>query len=400
MWKDFLYEAYLSLANNKLRSFLSILGVLIGVAAVIAMLALGTGAKQQMKDRFASLGTNLLTIQPNNRYRGMAGVDGGTRFTFADETTLRRISGITDVVPYVRGQARVVYKNRNWNTNIYGTTSNYQRVKNAAPSDGRFFSPTESLGRSKIAVLGQTVVKELFGDEDPLGKFVRINRVSFQVIGILPAKGSGGWQNPDDQIVVPVKTAMYRLLGKDFLDYFDVQINDQAVTVDVQDEIVSALLANHRLPADQVDRIEIRNMAEIQQAASDMMNTLSLLLGGIAAISLLVGGIGIMNIMLVMVMERTREIGLRKALGAKKRDIMLQFLVESVLVCVFGGVLGILFGTFVSWLASTFAGWVTLISLWSIVLAFSFSVGIGMIFGLWPAWRASNLTPVEALRYE
>ncbi|MFH1825846.1 MAG: ABC transporter permease [bacterium] len=400
--KDYCYEAYLSVFNNKLRSFLSILGVLIGVAAVITMLALGTGAKQNIEDRLSSLGTNLLNVQPENHNRGgvSTGSSAPTRFNFTDYAAIKRVDGVAKAVPYVRGSAQVVYKNKNWSTSVYGTDSEYQYVKDSIPVLGRFFTPTESLGRSKITVIGKTVATELFGSEDPVGKFIRVNRVNFQVIGVMPEKGASGWRNNDDQIVVPIKTAMYRLLGKDYIDYFDVQVESQEIMPQVQEDIVAEILRNHRLPASQADTIAIRNMAEIQEAAGAMINTLSMLLGGIAAISLLVGGIGIMNIMLVMVMERTHEIGLRKALGAERGDIMIQFLVESILICVFGGLLGILLGSGISWLASAFAGWNTVISFWSVMLAFTFSVMIGLIFGLWPAWRASKLLPIVALRYE
>lgn len=399
--KDYCYEAFLSVASNKLRSFLSILGVLIGVAAVITMLALGTGAKQNIEDRLSSLGTNLFYVQPNHRYRGISGGgEGATRFTLTDAAAIEKIEGVKAVVPYVRGSAQAVYQNKNWSTSVYGATYDYQFVRDAEPILGRFFTKTESLGRAKLAVLGQTVAKELFGEENPVGKFIRLNRVSFQVIGVFPEKGASGWRNVDDQVVMPIKTAMYRLMGKDYIDYFDVQVADQSQMDQIQEEIVAVLLRNHRLAQSESERIRVRNMAEIQEAAGAMINTLSMLLGGIAAISLLVGGIGIMNIMLVMVMERTHEIGLRKSLGAERRDIMLQFLVESVLICVLGGMLGVLLGAFVSWLASTFAGWNTVVSLWSVTLSFTFSVLIGLIFGLWPAWRASKLLPIVALRYE
>jgi len=399
---DYCYEAFISLFNNKLRSFLSILGVLIGVAAVITMLALGTGARQNIEERLSALGTNLLNVQPERHGRGgvSLGSNVPTRFNFTDYAAIKRVTGVSKVVPYVRGSAQVVYKNKNWSTSVYGADADYQYVRDSIPDQGRFFTPTESLGRSKIAVLGKKVANELFGNEDPVGKFIRINRVNFQVIGVMPEKGASGWRNVDDQIVVPIKTAMYRLLGKDYIDYFDVQVESQEIMSQVEEDIVSEILRNHRLPASQADTISIRNMAEIQQAAGEMMNTLSMLLGGIAAISLLVGGIGIMNIMLVMVMERTHEIGLRKALGAERRDIMIQFLVESVLICVCGGLMGILIGAGISWAASAFAGWNTVISLWSIVLAFTFSVLVGLVFGLWPAWRAAKLLPIEALRYE
>ena len=240
----------------------------------------------------------------------------------------------------------------------------------------------------------------MFPQEDPVGKYIRINRINFEIIGVLPEKGVAGFRNSDDQIVVPVTTAMYRVLGTDYIDYFDVQVRDAGLIPEAQEEITALIVKNHRLQESQSDQIEVRNMADIQKAASEMIRTFALLLGAIAAVSLLVGGIGIMNIMLVMVMERTREIGLRKALGAQNTDIMLQFLVEGILICLIGGLLGIAFGAGISWLVAYFLGWTIFISMDSVLLAFVFSVLTGLIFSLWPAWRASNLLPVIALRYE
>ena len=273
-------------------------------------------------------------------------------------------------------------------------------MRESVPDIGRFFTAAEAASRAKVAVLGKTVATELFGAENPVGKWIRINKVSFNVIGVMPEKGVSGWRNVDDQIVIPIKTAMYRLLGSDYISYFDVQVSDLNSMQYVQDEIIVQLVKLHRLPESQSDSIEVRNMAEIQKAAGEMISTLAYLLGAIAAVSLLVGGIGIMNIMLVMVMERTHEIGLRKALGAEKSDIMVQFLVESILICLFGGIVGIGFGSLISFSLATFAGWNVLISLGSIILAFTFSVLVGVVFGLWPAWRAAKLLPIVALRYE
>jgi macrolide transport system ATP-binding/permease protein len=398
---NYFNEAYLSLLTNKLRSFLSILGVVIGVGAVIAMLAIGFGAQKQVERSLAALGTNLLSVRTAPRQQGISlGADSVTRFTLEDLNALKTIDGAKAVVPYVQGRGQVVYLNRNWNTQIYGTSVDYPLVRDAVPTSGRFFTETEDHMRSKVAVIGVEVAKQLFPDENPLGKWIKINRVSFQVIGVLPEKGARGFQNVDDQIVMPLSTAMHRLLGRDYINYFDIQAQSAEDLSLIQGEISPLLVKLHRLPPSQADIFDVRNMADIQKAASETVNTFSFLLGAIAAVSLLVGGIGIMNIMLVMVMERTHEIGLRKALGAENGDILTQFLVEAVLVCVLGGVIGIGVGALISLLISFFAGWSVLITGRSILLAFSFSVLVGVVFGLWPARRASRLPPIEALRYE
>ena len=399
--KNYIYEAILSLAANTLRSFLSILGVMIGVAAVIAMLAMGTGAQKQVEQTMASLGTNLLMVSTSFRSRGIAlGADSVTRFTFEDLTAIKKIDMVQRVVPNVNGRVQAVYLNRNWNTQVIGTSPDYQPVRSSFPESGRFFNEMEVTSRAKVAVLGKTVAKELFPNINPIGKQLRLNRIAFNIIGVLPEKGVSGFRNVDDQILIPVTTAMYRLLGRDYINNFDVQVSDASLMPAAQEEISKTLLKLHRLAESQAENIDVRNMAEIQQAAGEMVRTFSLLLGSIALVSLLVGGIGIMNIMLVMVMERTHEIGLRKALGAENRDILIQFLVEVVLICALGGALGIAFGSLISWGISFFAGWAVLISASSILLAFSFSVLVGLIFGLWPAYRAAKLLPVEALRYE
>jgi len=394
-------EAMLSLFANKLRSFLSILGVLIGVAAVIAMLAIGTGAQKSVEQTMTSMGSNLLMVSASFRQQGIAlGPDSATRFTFEDLAALKQIDKVERVVPNVSGRAQVVAQNKNWNTSVMGTSPDFQYARNSVPISGRFFTEAEVTARAKVAVIGKTVASELFGETDPVGQSIRINRISFTVIGVLPEKGSTGFQNSDDRVVIPITTAMYRLLGKDYISSFDVQVSDAGATSVVQSEIAPVIARLHRLTDAQMENIEVRNMAEMQKAMTDVVSTFTTLLGAIAAVSLLVGGIGIMNIMLVLVMERTHEIGLRKALGAENRDIMIQFLVESVLICVLGGLLGIVVGSLISWGTSVAFGWYSLISIQSIVLAFTFSVLVGILFGIWPAWRAAKLLPVEALRYE
>ena len=398
---NYAYEALLSLFANKVRSLLSILGVLIGVAAVIAMLALGSGAKMSVQKSLANLGSNLLMVSTSFRSRGISlGADSVTRFTFDDLKALGQLDNVTAVVPYVNGRAQAVYQNKNWNASVVGSTPEYQTVRNSVPTSGRFFSQAEVTTRAKVAVIGQTVVDELFGQANPLGQQIKINRINFLVIGLLPVKGSTGFQNSDNQVLVPITTAMYRLFGRDYISSFDVQVDEAENMAAAQEEVTQTLARLHRLTDAQLENIDVHNMADIQATMNSVVGTFTLLLGSIAAVSLLVGGIGIMNIMLVLIMERTHEIGLRKALGAENRDILLQFLVESVLICVLGGLLGIGLGSGIAILLSTVFGWYTVIDLGSIALAFGFSVGIGVVFGLWPAWRAARLLPVEALRYE
>lgn len=273
-------------------------------------------------------------------------------------------------------------------------------MRASEPVFGRFFTEEEDKRRERVAVLGQTVVRELFAEQNPVGETIRMNRISFQVIGILPEKGSTGFRDEDDVIVVPLRTAMHRLLGRDYVDSIDIEIRDAAQIESAQDTIQAFMNRRARLPADNNDAFQIRNMAEIQETLASTSRVLSRLLAAIATISLLVGGIGIMNIMLVSVAERTREIGLRKALGARASDILGQFLIEALVVSLSGGLLGILLGWGISWGMSRWGGWLATMSTSSIALSVLFSAAVGILFGLWPARRASRLNPIEALRYE
>lgn len=400
--KNYFSQAMRALLSNKSRSFLSILGILVGVAAVIAMLALGTGAREDIKKRLASLGSNLLSVRPARHRAGGIRLEPGsvTRLTIEDAEGIKKIPYVRRVNSTVSGRGQVVYGNKNWNTRIRGVTPEYSFIRASEAAEGRFFNDVEMITRSKVVLLGKTVVRELFEDENPIGEYVKINRINFRVIGILPEKGATGWRDRDDEIILPLNTAMYRLLGKKYIDYIDVEVEDEKEMEKVQEEIKKLIIRRHNIPPNRENTIEVRNMAEIQEAVSSMVKTFAWLLGSIAFISLLVGGIGIMNIMLVSVTERTREIGLRKAIGANNRDILSQFIIEAIAICLVGGILGILFGAAISGGLAKFAGWSTRVSPGAILLAFLFSAGIGLFFGLWPARKASLLNPIDALRYE
>ena len=398
----FIAQAFQSILANKMRSFLSVLGILVGVASVIAMMALGEGAKVSMQEQLKSMGSNMLSIRAGSaNIRGASqGAGAVARFTFPDvdeiaslHTLVKNASGV------VNGVGRIVYGNKNWSSSLTGVGYDYGTMRASIPSIGRWFTREEIQTREKVAIIGVTVVKELFGTTNPLGKTIKINRINFTVIGIAPAKGFSGPQDEDDIVLIPVNTAMYRVLGKNYLSGIFVEVASPNLIEQTKNAISALIIKRHRLKEGD-DSFNIRDMTEIQKMLSSTTQTMSLLLGSIAAISLVVGGIGIMNIMLVSVTERTREIGLRKAIGARKNDIMLQFLVESVGMTVSGGLIGIMLGIAISLILSYFAGWSVITSPISVVLATAFSALTGIFFGLWPARKAAELKPVEALRYE
>ncbi|MBI4308899.1 MAG: ABC transporter permease, partial [Candidatus Omnitrophica bacterium] len=399
---DHIHQSIQSITSHKMRSLLSMLGILVGVAAVIAMLALGEGAKASIAQRLASLGSNLLMVRPGNtRAQGVSlGVGAATRFTLADAGAISRQPEVKTVSPMVQGRVQVVFADKNWNTQVQGVGSNYAQIRSAFPTTGRFFTEAQLRSRQKVALVGTTVLRQLFGDEDPVGQMIKINRINFQVIGVLPEKGATGWNDADDVIVVPVTTAMYRLLGKQYVDSIDVEVRGPELMESAQESIPNLIIKRRHIKADDQDAVQVRNMAQIQETLASTTQTMTLLLGSIAAISLLVGGIGIMNIMLVSVTERTREIGLRKAVGARKTDITAQFLIESVLMTFTGGLMGVIIGVGAALMLSVFAGWAVKIAVSSIIMATAFSVAVGVLFGLRPAMQAAQLNPIEALRYE
>ena len=399
-----LRQAFRSVASAKVRSALSMLGILIGVAAIIAMLALGTGAKEAMRKSLSSLGSNLLIMFPGaTKQSGVSSQLGAsTRLTLEDAAALKEeIPTIARVAPEIDRRCQVVCHDNNWNTTVAGTTPAYFAMRNWDLRAGRFFTEDEVRQRARVVVIGATVARELFGERTPpIGEFIRLSQFYFQVVGLLAPKGASGFTDQDDVMMIPVSTAMYRLMGYPFIDRINVEVNDMAAIPATQDHILTIMKRRHRVPASQDEPFTIRNMAEIQQALMATTRTMSVLLSSIAVISLLVGGIGIMNIMLVSVTERTREIGLRKAIGARRGEILMQFLVEALVISVTGGCLGIALGWGVSLGMSKLAGWPTSVSATAVVLSFTFSALVGIVFGLWPARKASLLNPIEALRYE
>jgi len=403
LW-EMLQVAWDSLMANKLRSVLTTLGVLIGVAAVITMLAIGQGAREQQLQLIQQMGANVVLVFPGQFRRGAVGFGMGSvqALTMRDIEALSKSNAlIVQVAAEVRRGAQVVYRQKNTNTSIVGVTANYPVVRAYKVEKGRFFTEQEDLANARVAVLGQTVVANLFGENaNPVGKTIRINGIPFKVIGVLAKKGALGPMDLDDQIMVPLRTAMYRLFGTEYLNTISVQIvRNEFVTAAMQ-EIERILRRSHRLPPNKPSDFAMRTQAEWEQLAEQTSRLFIILLLSIASVSLIVGGIGIMNIMLVSVAERTREIGIRKAVGAKPSDIQLQFLLEAVVLSLVGGGLGIFFGITASYAIGKAAGWTVVISPISVILAFGFAAAVGIFFGYYPARKAAKLEPVEALRYE
>lgn len=394
--------AFESLLLNKLRSLLAMLGIIIGVGAVISMLALGAGARGQVMQQFSAMGTNLLVIRPGQR--GSGGVMSGTQqtLTLGDaQALLREVEGVRQVAPVVGGSAQVKYFSKNARASVLGTSVTYFPLRNFVVEKGRAFTEGESDRMARAAVLGPVTAENLFGPGgDAVGEIIKLNGVNFRVVGVLKSKGDQGWANPDDQVVVPFTTAMKQLFGVDYLREIDLQTADGVDLTQTQKSVTSILRRRHRLQPDADDDFNIRNQAELLQSATEASRTFTILLGGIASISLLVGGIGIMNIMLVTVTERTREIGIRKAIGAKRRDILGQFLIEASLMTALGGLIGVLVGVAAAEVVKSTTSYTTTVELSSVLLALGFSGSVGIFFGWYPAHRAAMLQPIEALRYE
>ena len=396
-----------ALMVNKMRSALTMLGIIIGVSAVIAMIAVGSGAKQRIAEQIASMGSNLLIVLSGSSTSGGLRFGSGTVPTLnVDDAKaiLTEIPSVKYVAPTLGGVAQVVFGNQNWSTVINGTTPEALEIRDWPLSSGRPFIQQDIDGATKVCLLGKTVADNLFGGIDPVGQVIRIKNVPFTVIGVLAPKGqSTQGQDQDDTIIVPLTTAQKKLFGMQFpgmVRVMLVQARGPEVMKEAEEQIIDLLRQRHHIQPKQDNDFSVRNLTEIMSTAEQSASVMSLLLGAIASISLIVGGIGIMNIMLVSVTERTREIGIRIAVGAKGRDILLQFLIESLVLSLIGGIMGIGIGVVGTLILSRFTQWPTLFSIEAILLAFLFSGSVGVFFGFYPARKASMLNPIEALRYE
>lgn len=392
------------LVANKMRAALTMLGVIIGVGAVIAMLAIAQGAREQTMQRIQQMGTNVLMVMSGQSRQGavMGGFGSMQTLTLEDSDAIaKKCPSVIAIAPEVRQNMQVKYRSQNTNTTIFGTSADYPSVRNYSLQEGRFFSDREVNSAQKVAAIGPTTATNLFGTSSPVGKSISISGNRFKVVGLMTSKGAtGGFGDPDDQIFVPVTTAMRRMFGVQYLRSLSVQSKSMDMMTQATTEITNVLRKRHKIRDGQDDDFIIRNQAEFMQMADETSRVFTMLLAGIASVSLLVGGIGIMNIMLVSVTERTREIGIRKALGARRQDIMLQFLIESLVLSLMGGTLGIVFGWIGSIVMGKLTGWSTSVSVQSMLLSFTFAAMVGVFFGLYPARQASSLNPIDALRYE
>lgn len=392
------------MVSNKLRTFLTMLGIIIGVSSVIAMVSLGLGMQEQVKENISSMGSNLLIVMSGGRTaNGQRIASGsGAKLTYEDAKAIEKnVDGIKYVAPGVQSSYQLVAGNQNWNTSVQGYTPNIIEIRNYTIADGRMFTEREMSSRDRVCVIGKTVADNLYPDGNAVGQLVRINKAPFQVIGVMGAKGQSSMgQDQDDVVFIPLTTAMQRLMGLTSVRNITIQCENENTINQVQSDVITLLRTRHKIKNGEDDDFTVRNLAEIIKTAQETTGSITLLLAIVAAISLLVGGIGIMNIMLVSVTERTREIGIRKALGATYKDILLQFLVESMVIGVTGGTTGMILGVIVSSIVAHVIGWKVVISGLAIVISVLFSVGIGLFFGLYPAKKAALLDPIDALRYE
>lgn len=404
MINDLFRETIRSISGNKVRSGLTILGIVIGIASVIALVAVGQGAKNSVTSSIEAIGSNLIMVMPGSqRVGGISQGSGSSQtLTLADADAIKaQITNVKAVAPAVTGRYQLTAKDNNTNTEVIGTIGDYTTTRNITMNIGSFFSQQQITSSAKVAVLGPTTRDDLFGENvNSVGQTVRINKIDFQVIGVTIAKGGSGSSNQDDTVYVPLATAQHFLAGNDYINNISITAADQSSMTSVQEQITSLLLARHKISDSSLADFRIMNQNDIISTATSVTSTFTILLSAIAGISLVVGGIGIMNMMLTTVTERTKEIGLRKAVGIRKIYINLQFLAEAVALTFLGGLIGIIFGWISSLVLSKFLSLTAEISLSSVFLAFGVSAAIGIVFGFYPARRAANLNPIEALRYE
>ena len=395
-------NALSALLANKLRSLLTMLGVIIGVGAIITTTSIGEGAKADITERIQTLGANILAVRPGqSMFRGRGSADARRTLTVEDMEALQeRGQTFSYVTPEVSSRAQVKFRNRNTNTTIVGTSPAYLVTANFTVEKGRFFTEYEIRQRDRVCVLGKSVVDNLFENVEPVGQTVKIKNVGFHVVGVMKEKGASGWRNPDDQVFIPYSTAMKRVFGEDYLSSISVQANNDKLIEAAETELTELIRRQHEIPINKEPDFHIRNQAEFMETLEESSQTFTNMILGIAIVSLVVGGIGIMNIMLVSVTERTKEIGLRKAVGAQRIDILAQFLVESTTLAVVGGILGIGVGIVGAEGVPSIWGWRTEISLMYAIVSFVVSGFVGVFFGAYPAWKAAKLHPIDALRHE
>jgi putative ABC transport system permease protein len=402
---DLLEETFFAISANKVRSGLTILGIVIGIGSVIVMIAIGQGATGSIEASIQSMGSNLITVSPGaQKSFSMVRSQRGTSTTLTenDAQAIFELSGVEAIAPQLSNRYQLVYKGNNTNTQVVGTTDDYLTVRNITIASGSFISDLNNESASKVVVLGPTVSEDLFGEDvDPVGKTIKINKISFKVIGVTASKGSSGMGgSQDDMVFVPLSAMEKFLVGNEYLSTLSVQAESEKVMDTVAADITDLLLVRHEIIDVTAADFTVQSQEDMLESASSISDTLTILLAAIASISLVVGGIGIMNMMMTTVTERTREIGLRKAIGAKRKDISLQFLIEATMLTFIGGILGVILGVAIAWGLDIFGLTDTKISLFSVFLAFGVSAAIGIAFGYWPARQASKLNPIEALRYE